>query len=302
MAIACCAMLALAACGDGTKKAEKSPPGQVIARVGGEEVTIHELNTERRYVNLPPNAKAEDVSHGLLDALVERKILDKRAVDAGLDRQPNVLLELRRAREQVLAQAYLQERSTTRTPVGKREIEKFIADNPMMFAEQEALFFDQVAVSNASITPEVVTLLDKAKSLNEVESILDQQSVKHFRRLDSSSTAALPPEVVTQMKNAKPTDVLLSRTGEVAYFSVLTSHRPQPLTGDDAFEAARRVLQTRKNQADLAEIRQAAKQGIEVTYLGDYAAIMAPKSDTNSAALSATGAAAKPEAPPAPKQ
>jgi len=304
VAFACCAMLVLSGCGDDKKKAEKTPTGQVIARVAGDEVTIHELNTERRYVNVPATMKDEDVSRGLLEALVERKALVKRATDAGLDRQPNVLLELRRAREQVLAQAYIQEQAASRTPVAKRDIEKFVADNPRMFAEQKVLYLDQVATSNASITPELIATLDKAKNLNEVETILDQNSVKHVRRLDSTSTAVMPPELVTQIKNAKADDVLLMRTGDVAYFSVLLSERPQPLTGDDALEMARRTLQARKNQSDLAEIREAAKQGIEVVFLGDYVAIMAPKGEASSAAAPAPadGAPAKPDETPAVKQ
>ncbi len=304
MVFACCALLVLSGCGDDKKKAEKAPAGQVIARVAGDEVTIHELNTERRYVNVPANMKDEDVSRGLLEALVERKALVKRATDAGLDRQPNVLLELRRAREQVLAQAYIQQQAATRTPVAKRDIEKFVADNPRMFADQQVLYLDQVATANASITQELVAALDKAKNLNEVETILDQNSVKHFRRLDSTSTATLPPELVTQIKKAKSDDVLLIRSGEVAYFSVLLSERPQPLTGDDALAVARRSLQARKNQADIAEIREAAKQGIEVVYLGDYVAIMASKADANSAGTPAPaeGAPAKSDETPAVKQ
>ncbi len=304
MVFACCALLVLSGCGDDKKKAEKAPAGQVIARVAADEVTIHELNTERRYVNVPANMKDEDVSRGLLEALVERKALVKRATDAGLDRQPNVLLELRRAREQVLAQAYIQQQAATRTPVAKRDIEKFVADNPRMFADQQVLYLDQVATANASITQELVAALDKAKNLNEVEAILDQNSVKHFRRLDSTSTATLPPELVTQIKKAKSDDVLLIRSGEVAYFSVLLSERPQPLTGDDALAVARRSLQARKNQADIAEIREAAKQGIEVVYLGDYVAIMASKADANSAGTPAPaeGAPAKSDETPAVKQ
>src|SRR5258708_1888924 len=149
-------MLVLSGCGDDKKKAEKTPTGQGIARVARDEVTLHEPNTEPRDVNLPATMKAEDVSRGLLEALVERKALVKRATDAGLDRQPNVLLELRRAREQVLAQAYIQEQAASRTPVAKRDIEKFVADNPRMFAEQKVLYLAQGATSNASITPELI--------------------------------------------------------------------------------------------------------------------------------------------------
>ncbi len=67
---------------------------------------------------------------------------------------------------------------------------------------------------------------------------------------------------------------------------------------------ARRSLQARKNQADIAEIREAAKQGIEVVYLGDYVAIMASKADANSAGTPAPaeGAPAKSDETPAVKQ
>jgi len=270
--------LAVTGCDDKSKKtADATPGGQVIARVAGAEVTIYELNEERRHVTVAPNAKPDDVTRALLDALVERKILAKQAIDAGLDRQPNTLLELRRARETILAQAYVTRQAAGRTPVAQRDIEKFVADNPNMFANQEELFVDQVVVDNASLTPELEKTIHPSKNLADVERILDENSIKHFRRVETLSSAVIPPEAATKMENAGPDDVFVFRNDQIAAYSVVTGKRLQPVTGDVALSLARNRLQSQKNAADLAEIRQVARQGINVTYLGDYTALMAAK-------------------------
>jgi hypothetical protein len=125
------------------------------------------------------------------------------------------------------------------------------------------------------LTPDILKEIEPAKSLSDVEHVLDLHTIRHFRRVETTSSAVLPAEVVTRMAAAKPDDVFLVRNPPAAYFSVVTGRNNQPLTGQAAIDVARNILQTRKNAADLAEILQVAKQGVDVSYTGDYAKIMA---------------------------
>jgi EpsD family peptidyl-prolyl cis-trans isomerase len=272
--------VALTACGKSDDKtAEQKPTGQVIAKVGDQDVTITELNNERRHAQVPANAKPDDVTRALLNSIVERKVMAKRALDQSLDRQPTTLLELLRSREAVLAEAYVSGAFANQTPVSDSEVQKFIADNPRMFDHQEVLFLDQVVVDDNSLTQDVLTELQPAKNLEQIEKTLDGHGIRHFRRVTTTSSAILPAAAVARFADSKPGDVFLIRNPPATYFSVVTGHQTQPLDGKAAAEVARNVLQTRKNAEALAEIRKVALNGVNITYEGDYAKIMTAKAD-----------------------
>ena len=61
--------------------------------------------------------------------LVVRKYLLRQAMAAKLDREPGVLLDLLRSREQILENAYLQRTAAAKAP-GKADVDRYIANNP----------------------------------------------------------------------------------------------------------------------------------------------------------------------------
>ena len=79
--------------------------------------------------------------------LVTRKYLLQRAQEAKLDREPTVLLDLLRAREQVLANAYSSRQIAARaSSLSKPEIEKFIERNPSKFANHQTFAVEQITI------------------------------------------------------------------------------------------------------------------------------------------------------------
>src|SRR5271168_388863 len=94
--------------GCGKKQAEPAVVGQVIAHVGPDDVTQQELDNELRLANVPTDKRSDPVIKAALTRVLERKYLVQQALAAKLDREPTVHLDLLRAREQILAGAYVQ--------------------------------------------------------------------------------------------------------------------------------------------------------------------------------------------------
>lgn len=67
-----------------------------------------------------------------------RKYLLRQAMTAKLDREPGVLLDLLRSREQILENAYLQRTAASKAP-GKADVDKYIASNPAKFGGTSSL-------------------------------------------------------------------------------------------------------------------------------------------------------------------
>lgn len=89
-------LMALAGCDD------RPPTGQVLASVGGDEITKRDLAVEATLTRLPPGPAT-------LNAIVDRKLLLRRAKREHLDLTPDYLAAMRRFREATLATLAVQQ-------------------------------------------------------------------------------------------------------------------------------------------------------------------------------------------------
>jgi hypothetical protein len=120
--IGCCGVL-LAGCGKKSGEQAAVSKGQVVAHVGDQVVTTQELENEFRLANvLPDRQKDPEVIRQVLRELVARKYLLQQALAAKLDREPGVLLDLLRTREQVLENAFLMRAVASKAPA-KADVE-----------------------------------------------------------------------------------------------------------------------------------------------------------------------------------
>lgn len=266
----CCATV-LVSCGQGNGE-RPAANGQVVARLGDQVVTTLELDSEFRAANIPPaKQKDPDLVRKALGDLIARKYLVGRALNSKLDREPGVLLDLLRAREQVLATAYLNRAAAARPP-GRADVDSYIADHPEKFEKREIFGVEQIAFPLSNTSQSVVDVSSEARSLDEVEQRLKEAGIPHARQAGSFSSGDLSAELVRLVHSDQPDHVFFVRAGaNGVYFKVLRAET-RPLAGEAAAEAARQALRTDalKAEAGLA----AFSANAEAQYEGEYAQIM----------------------------
>lgn len=117
-------LLALAACG------KKEGDSKVLATVNGEAITEMEYNNYvgAREAEHGPFPNKEMEKKVVLDEITTRMLLAQGAVDGKVDREPDVALQLKLQRENLLARAML--RSYLRdNPISDEEVKKRFDDN-----------------------------------------------------------------------------------------------------------------------------------------------------------------------------
>ena len=274
LAVCAVASLALLGCskkGDGTSATSNS---QVVARVGDQVVSAQELDTELRWNNVAADRKRDDaVVKRVLGELVARKYLLQQALDAKLDREPSVLLDILRSREQVLARAFaMREVSKQASAISVADTEKYIIDHPLRFANRKILAVDQISFPLGSMDQSLVDSMKDLAALEKVEQRLTEQGIAHTRSAATLSTAEIPEELFRSIQEKKPGDLIFVRSGQNGVFLSVKGEELRPLAGDAAVAVARQLQQQDlvKAQASLANF----SANMEAKYEGEYAKIM----------------------------
>ena len=200
----------LAGCGDKEKEAK---PGQALASVNGEEITVLQLNEEMQRAGVPA-ARQQVASKQLLQALIDRQLLESEAAKEKLDRDPKVMQAIERARSLIIAQAYMQKRIGEVARPTQAEVQDYYNKNPQFFANRKQFAMNQLVVPAAALTQELRAAVDNAKSLEEVAVLLDARKIQYGRAQVTRSTADLNPQIASKLLSMPKGQIFVVKEGE----------------------------------------------------------------------------------------
>lgn len=275
--VGCCGLL-LAACG---KKEEGAAyRGQVVAHVGDQVVTIQELENEFRHSNTPAEKQKDpEVVKQVLGNLVVRKYALQQALAGKLDREPGVLLDLLRSREQVLENAFLTRAAASKTP-SKAEVDRFIANNPSKFANRKLFSVEQIGFQFGPGSQSFVDANRDVKSLDEIDQKLTAAGIQHGRQIGVINSADIPQDFYNSLESKKAEDVFFLRSGANGLYLKVKGEEARPVGGEAAANLARQLLRAEALKGETSMAKFSA--GLEAKYQGEYAKIMQSGGDNKS--------------------
>lgn len=247
----------LVACGDKSKQ-----PGQALAAVDGQEITISQLNDELARTGTTP-AQQQQASKQLLDALIDRQLLQNAAAAEKLDRDPKVVQAIERAKALILAQAYMQKRLPQATKPTQAEVADYFQKNPAIFSQRKQFDMRQLVIATGDMNDALKATMDAAKSLDEVAAWLDAHQVKYARAQLSRSSADLPPELSSKLLAMPKGQLFVVKEGARSMLMTIVDTRDAPVTLEAVTPQIEQLLVTQRNKqaadAEVARLRAAAK-------------------------------------------
>lgn len=270
---------ALASCGQPSGDKVAAAKGQVVAHVGNEVITTQELDNEFRLAGITPDKQRDpEIAKRVIGEIVVRKYLLQQAMTAKLDREPGVLLDLLRVREQVLGNAMLNRAASAKAP-SKADIDRYIAKSTWKFADRKLFSVDEIIIPLTPATQIFVNANKDAKSLDELLHQLTTSGIPHGRQLGVLSSSDLPEELVGLVQKRKEDDIFFTRVGSNGLFFKVRAEEARPIQGDAATNLARQMMRADALAAELGLAAYSAK--LEAKYEGDYADLM-KQSETKS--------------------
>lgn len=114
-----------------------APDGQVLAELGGTEITRRDLAAEPRQADISTQA--------LLERVIDRKLLVQAAHAQNLDADPEYLAAFRRSREELLVAALRRKIIRTLRKPNDAELVQLVAIRPWAFDKRELIRLSPVA-------------------------------------------------------------------------------------------------------------------------------------------------------------
>lgn len=280
--------MALAGCGD---RARESKPGQALASVNGEEITVLQLNEEIQRAGVPA-ARQQEASKQLLQALIDRQLLEHAAVQEKLDRDPKVLQAIERARSLIVAQAYMQKRLANVARPTPAEVEEYFNKHPEFFSQRKQVRMDQLVLAAKDLTPEARAAADAARSLEEVAVWLDAHQLKYGRAQVTRSTSELNPALSKKLLDMPKGQLFSVREGERAMLLAVAEVRDAPVPLEVAAPQIEKYLMSSRSKEVAAAEVERLRQQAKIEYLNKDMALgakAAPASMTAPAAGAGPG-------------
>ena len=254
------AIPALPGCSDaGANKTQ----AQVVAVVNGEGINLHRLGRAQLGARTGgPTDEAESLR--ALEDAIDQELLVQRALRAGLDRNPEVALEVERATRRILARAYLRQVTSGISASTPEEVRQFYNANPALFAERRVYWLQEV---RARLTREQAAALEAraptARRLKDIARWLQAQRIAFDVEVSTRAAEQLPLAMLHQLSGTKDGEVaVFVSSGGVSAIELVQS-QAAPLTQTRAAPLIQRYLANGKRlqraEAEIGKLRKEAR-------------------------------------------
>jgi EpsD family peptidyl-prolyl cis-trans isomerase len=230
-------------------KEATAPAGQVVATVNKREISVHQLNFAlQRRTDLAPLGEAARAR--ALDDLITQEVLVQAALDAKLERDPNILLALEAARRDVLARAYLERTTTSAGKPSADEVSRMYAERPALFKARRIyqLLEHDVEIADDKL-PAFEARIDTLKTPQAVAQFISESGLRYQSAPATRVPEALPMEVADKLASLTDGQTLLVKQPKGVRAMTVVSTMPAPVPEAQARPAIEAYLANRERMA-----------------------------------------------------
>jgi EpsD family peptidyl-prolyl cis-trans isomerase len=291
-------LLALAGCGN--KNAPK-PSTQVAAQVGSEEISLHQINAALAQGSSRGTTpeQVQVLSRTALEGLIDQQVAVDQAMEAKLNRDPDVIGQIEAARRAVLANAYVKQFVGGLPKPDEKDAKQYFAEHPALFAERRIYSVQEIV---APRSPEVLeqfnTMAAANQSMEAVAAWLTARKIRFSPANASRAAEQIPLDLLPRMHTLKDGQDLAFSTPATVSILRLVSSRTEPVTEAVALPRIAQFLGTQRTVDAVTAQIKTLRSKTKVVYLGEFskplpeASLAEPPVPVAAAAIPTPGAAA----------
>jgi EpsD family peptidyl-prolyl cis-trans isomerase len=285
----------LTACG---KSEDKKVATQVAAKVGSEEISVHQINQVLNGANTkdatPDTVKK--MSREVLEKLIDQQLAISQAIEKKLDRSPEVVAQIESSKRDILARAYVQQLVGSLPKPSADEAKKYYAEHPQLFAERRVFNVQELIMpAQPGLAEQLGTMNKAGKSTDDIVTYLKAHDIKFSGGAASRTAEQIPMDVLDKLQPLKDGQSLLAQTPQAITLIHLASSKTVPVDEATALPRIEQFLGNQRANETIAANMKGLRQSAKIEYMGEFAKSDAPAAPVASATASQPTPAAKAE-------
>ena len=245
-------------------------PGQALVSVNGKEITVLQLNEELQRANVQATQQAA-ASRQLLEALIDRQLLQNEAAREQLDRDPKVMQAIERARALIVAQAYMQNKIGGIDKPTAAEVSDYYNKHPQFFAQRKQFDMQQLIIDTRNLSDQLKLAADRARTLDDVAAWLDANKISYVRAEASRTTSDLAPEMAARLRSMTPGRLFVVKEGPRSMLVSLTAIKDSPASFAVATPQIEKFLMNKRGKEAAEDELARLRAGARIDYLNPAA-------------------------------
>lgn len=265
-------LLALSACGGKKEDASHQVATQVVAKVNGKEISIHQVNLQMGRLGPLDEKQAKAAAKKVLAQLVEQEMLKQKALEASLDRDPNVMQVIEASKGQILAQAYLEQVMAKVAKPSSSEIDAFYKEHPELFEARRVFRLQELSVTAPQEKfGEIEAGLKAVSGINQVAQWLKEHDLPFTANSNVRAAEQLPLDLLKRLQPLKDGEFVVLKTPRTVNIVHLAASQTVAIARDKAGPVIEQYFMN-QNKAKLAKSEMdSLKAKAKIEYVGDFA-------------------------------
>jgi EpsD family peptidyl-prolyl cis-trans isomerase len=271
------ASIAVSGCGKKDEQAKK-PSTQVIAKVDSEEISVHQLNAVLSKASGVSQENVGQAKWDILGTLIDQQLAVNQAIEKRLDRKPEILTAVERAKREILSRAYLQEIAAAQTKPTSEEVRNYFAAHPELFEQRRIFKLQEISLQkNDAGLPTLRDKVSTSKSLEEIVGWLKSNNIAFKAGGGVRSAEQLPMEILPRVHALKDGQIALIESAEGAVIIRVAGSEKQPVTETQAAPQIQAFLSNQRSSEAVKREMKALREKAKIEYFGEFSGGVPPK-------------------------
>lgn len=206
-----------------------------------------------------------------LDAFVSEQLMASAAIKAKLDEDPAVVATLATARRQILARAYLREKSMALAKPTADQITSYYTAHPELFEQRHIYRLQEIAIKGSSAQiAQIEQQLQAAKTFNERAAALQKMAIPFTTGVVVKPAEEIPADLLKTLNKLQDGDAFTLPNSGGAAFMQITGIESHPISRVQAQALIERYLTNERLGEIIIQESKQLHDVAKISYVAPY--------------------------------